>query len=151
MRKIIAALAIVAASGTGAAAFDHGFDHSTARSQFFRGLKRPDHYPKPCCGDADAYEADTYTKNPDGSYDVVITDGSEKTYPDGVRRIEIPNGSKVHVPANQINPPKETKNNPTGHAWLFMSVRRGYGSDRPGGSAAEPGTTYCFAPLPEGS
>lgn len=126
-------------------AFDHGFPKDTERSKFFQLLKRPDKYPDSCCGEADAYEADTYTRNKDGSYDVVITEGSEIQYEDGTYRPEIPNGSKIHVPENKINPPVETSHNPTGHAWLFVSVVH------PIGGGAEPGLVYCYAPLPEGS
>ena len=125
--------------------FDHGFPKDTARSQFFSQLKRPDYYPNSCCGEADAYEADIYQRNPDGSYDVEITNGDVIHYPDGAERIALPNGSLVHVPSNKINPPVETQFNPTGHAWLFVSTTRGMGGD------ASPGMVYCFAPLPEGS
>jgi hypothetical protein len=133
-------------------AFDHGFDHNSEASQYFDHLLRHDAMPKPCCGEADAYIADRYVRNPDGSYEVMITDGEDDhPWPDGTERIPLKNGSWVHVPENQINPPEETKHNPTGHAWLFVSIRRGYDDDHPGGNAAEPGLTYCFAPLPEGS
>jgi hypothetical protein len=121
-------------------ASDHGFDRTTERSKFFRLLKRPDLYPRPCCGEADAYEADIYQKNPDGSYIVIITDGSAIKYPDGVHRDYIANGTKVIVPSKKVNPPVETQHNPTGHAWLFMSV-----------FDEKPGNIFCFAPLPEGS
>lgn len=123
-----------------AAAFDHGFDHETERSKFFEQLKRPDFYPESCCGKADAYEADIYQRNPDGSYEVTITDGSAIQYPDGKHREYIATGTTVTVPKAKINPPIETQFNPTGHAWLFMSVY-----------SAEPGAVFCFAPLPEGS
>lgn len=129
-----------------ALAYDHNFPKDTARSRFFSQLKRPDYYPNSCCGEADAYEADIYQRNPDGSYDVEITNGDIIHYPDGNERIALPNGAKVHVPANRINPPIETQFNPTGHAWLFVSAVRPMG-DEP----AQPGLTYCFAPLPEGS
>jgi hypothetical protein len=134
-----------------AAAFDHGFDPYDPTVQWFEQLKRHDYMPYSCCGKADAYAADLYTRNPDGSYDVTITDGSAITFPDGTKRPELPNGSVVHVPAGQINPPTETQGNPTGHSWLFVSIRRVYDDAHPGGDAATPGLTYCFAPLPEGS
>jgi hypothetical protein len=81
--------------------FDHDFDHTTERSKFFGLLKRPDFYPKSCCGEADAYEADIYQKNPDGSYVVIITDGSAIEYPDGAHRDYIANGTKVIVPSKR--------------------------------------------------
>jgi hypothetical protein len=125
---------------------DHGFPKDTDRSAFFSNLKRPDFYPKSCCGEADGYEADIYQRNADGSYDVEITEGSAKVFPDGSTRPELKDGTRVHVPATQINPPIETMLNPTGHAWLFVSIVRPVGS-----GDAVPGLTYCFAPLPEGS
>lgn len=149
MNKSILALMLSASLITPAIAFDHGFDHSTDRSKFFESLKRPDYYPHPCCGESDAYEADIYQRNSDGSYDVTITNGEdENPWPDGTSRIPLKNGTVVHVPSSQINPPEEAKNNPTGHAWLFVSIRRSYeGAD----NEARPGVTYCFVPLPEGS
>lgn len=132
-------------------AMDHGFDPYNPTVKWFEQLKRHDYMPYSCCGKADGYTADIYTKNPDGSYDVVITDGSAIEFPDGSKRPELPNGTMVHVPANQINPPEETQYNPTGHAWLFVSIRRVYDDAHPGGDAATPGLSYCFAPLPDGS
>jgi hypothetical protein len=140
MNNAIRALLSLLLSTVPAFALDHGFDRTTERSLFFSLLKRPDFYPKPCCGEADAYEADIYQKNPDGSYVVIITDGSAIEYPDGARRDYIANGTKVIVPSTKINPPIETQHNPTGHAWLFMSVFHD-----------KPGNVFCFAPLPEGS
>jgi hypothetical protein len=156
-----------------AAAFDHGFDKSTPRSKWFAGLqvpkpdpadtseatkewfgelKRQDKMPDSCCGQADAYEADIFQHNPKtarepwGSYDVTITNGEdEHPWPDGTHRTPIKNGTVVHVPGNKVNPPKETKNNPTGHSWLFVSTKRDITNE------VSPGTIYCFAPLPEGS
>jgi hypothetical protein len=46
----------------------------------------------------------------------------------------------VIVSSKKINPPVETQHNPTGHAWLFMSVFN-----------EKPGNVFRFAPLPEGS
>lgn len=155
-----------------AAAMDHGFDKTTARSKFFAQLLdhsaepdlfvdpsayfaqllRQDKLPDPCCGKADAYEADIYKHNPRtalepwGSYDVTITNGEDpKPWPDGTHRTPIKNGTTVHVPGNKVNPPKETMSNPTGHSWLFVSTKR----DIDG--VVAPDHTYCFAPLPEGS
>lgn len=155
-----------------AAAFDHGFDKSTPRSkwfaqltippadpdlaaatrQWFGELKRQDKMPDACCGEADAYEADIFKHNPRtalepwGSYDVTITNGEdEHPWPDGTHRTPIKNGTVVHVPGNKINPPSETKNNPTGHSWLFVATKRDMNN------VVTPGLEYCFAPLPEGS
>jgi hypothetical protein len=133
-------------------AFDHGFDPYDPATKWFGQLLRHDKMPEPCCGKADAYVADTYTRNKDGSYDVTITDGAAVTFPDGTERPEIENGSVIHVPWNKINPPSETMGNPTGHAWVFVSVARDYTGGLPNGvPLPKPGYAYCFAPLPEGS
>lgn len=135
---LVAALLLM---GARARAFDHGFDKGSPASLYFEGLHRPDYYPGSCCGKADAYEADTYQRNADGTWTVVITDGSAITYPDGTTRPYIATGTVVVVPGEKVNPPDETRHNPTDHAWLFVSVW----------GAAEVGTVYCFAPMPEGS
>jgi hypothetical protein len=140
VNSVVRALLIMLALTVPAVAFYHGFDHTTERSKFFRLLKRPDYYPQSCCGSADAYEADIYQDNHDGTWTVTITDGSAIEYPDGTHRDYIANGTKLTVPSKKINPPVETQHNPTTHAWLFMSV-----------FAAKPGHIFCFAPLPEGS
>lgn len=147
-----AALALLLVFTAQAHAFDHGFDPYDPTTKWFGQLLRHDKMPEPCCGKADAYAADTYNRNPDGSYDVTITDGAAVTFPDGTERPEIENGSVVHVPWNKINPPSETMSNPTGHAWLFVSVQRDYTGGQPNGvPTPKPGLEYCFAPLPEGS
>jgi len=63
-------------------------------------LKRPDFYPNSCCGEADAYEADIYQRNADGSYDVEITEGKELSFPT-IRAAGSSERSKVHVPATR--------------------------------------------------
>lgn len=150
--KTATILAAAIAIATPAFAFDHGFNHDTERSKWFTQLKRPEKafYPNSCCGDADAYEADIYSRNPDGSYEVTITDGSEKVFPDGSLRPGIKTGSQIHVEKDRVNPPIETQGNPTGHAWIFVSASRGMTGDT-SDEFARPGYTYCFAPLPEES
>lgn len=123
---------------------DHGFDPLKPTTIWMESLVQPASPPSSCCGIADAYQADTYTRNPDGSYSVVITEGSAVEFPDGTRRTPIKDGTIITVPSSHVNPPREQKDNPTGHAWVFMSV---YG----GTEQSSPGTVYCFIPLPEGS
>jgi len=113
-------------------------------------LQKPYDRPNSCCGTSDAYGADQYTRNADGSYDVVITDGDAIEYPDGTHRTQLKNGTRIHVPADHVNPPREQAGNPTGHAWLFISVYGIYNSASDS-SETQPGTIYCFIPLPEGS
>ena len=136
---MIRILAFLLALTMPAIAMDHGFPKGTERSKFFQLLKRPDKYPDSCCGEADAYEVDIDKHNPDGSYDVVITEDT-KQFPDGSYRTPIPGGTKFHVPENKVNPPKETMYNPTGQSWLFVTWYSG-----------KVGTVFCLAPIPEGS
>lgn len=73
-------------------------------------LMQPDHPNLSCCGEADAFEADTFEVDGD-HYIAVITNGK------GV----IPNGTKIDVPNGKM---KFDAGNPTGHGILFLG--RGY-------------------------
>ncbi len=131
-----------------APAMDHGFDPFAPTAKWMHELIQPANPPGSCCGVADSYQADTYQRFPDGSYDVIITDGSAIEFPDGTKRTPLKNGTRLRVPADHVNPPKEQAGNPTGHAWIFLSV---YGISIDGQQTTQPGTIYCFVPLPEGS
>jgi hypothetical protein len=86
-------------------------------SQWFKNLMRPDQPASSCCGEADAYEADSFDTS-GAEYVAIITDGK------GV----IPNGTRITVPIKKMKidgkPP-----NPTGHGIIFI------------GSS---GTIYCY-------
>lgn len=135
--------AIAALLPMSASAKYHGQDRDSALGKWFESILRPDEPPalkRGCCGVGDAYEADIY-KDLGDEYDVVITDGSEKRFPDGSRRIPLEEGQHVTVPKEKINPPKD--GNPTGHAQLFVSVTYSEG-DKYGRVVA----VWCFVPLP---
>ncbi len=104
---------------TAGARAEKGFDPNNPTAHWFETLKVPG-TNNSCCGYGDAYEADVYEKHADGSYTAVVTDGSERTYPDGSIRAYVKNGTQVEVPAALVNPPKD--GNPTGHAVLFLSA-----------------------------
>ncbi len=133
-----------------APAFDHGFDPLAPTTIWMESLIQPANPPGPCCGKADAYQADTYRRNKDGSYTVTITDGSAVEFPAGGHRTPLADGTVIEVSANHVNPPTEQAGNPTGHAWIFLSVYGIVGEDGVE-SQTTPGTIYCFVPLPEGS
>jgi hypothetical protein len=78
--------------------------------RWFQELMQPDHPNLSCCGEADAFEADTFEVDGD-HYIAVITNGK------GV----IPNGTKIAVPNGKM---KFDAGNPTGHGILFLG--RGY-------------------------
>ena len=69
---------------------------------------QPDNPFVSCCGEADAFEADTFDTEGD-HYVAVITNGH------GV----IPDGTRVPVPNSKI---KWDKGNPTGHGILFLGT-----------------------------
>jgi hypothetical protein len=83
--------------------------------QWFQGLMQPDNPYISCCGEADAFEADTFEVVGD-QYVAVISNGK------GV----IPDGTRIPVPNQKL---KWDKGNPTGHGIIFI------------GSA---GQVYCY-------
>lgn len=76
--------------------------------RWFQGLMQPDNPHQSCCGEADAFEADTFEVDGD-HYVAVITDGK------GV----IPNGTRIPVPNQKM---KWDAGNPTGHGIIFLGA-----------------------------
>jgi hypothetical protein len=99
--KIVTALALVLLAHN-----DGQWGDSGSISQWFQSLMQPDNPYTSCCGEADAYEADTF-ETQDGHYVAVITDGK------GV----IPNGTRIPVPDKKM---KWDQGNPTGHGIIFV-------------------------------
>lgn len=92
-------------------------------SQWYRGLMQPDVPEWSCCGEADAYWADSFEVQGD-QYVAIITDTRE----DGpLNRPHVQPGTRVIVPNNKL---KYDAGNPTGHGVIFMSRDRA--------------TVYCF-------
>jgi hypothetical protein len=90
----------------------------TVVREWFQSLMQPDAPTVSCCGEADAYEADTFEVEGD-HYIAVITDGK------GV----IANGTRIVVPNNKM---KWDRGNPTGHGVIFLGVQ------------APPLSVYCY-------
>jgi hypothetical protein len=130
---------------------DHGFDKSDPTAQWFESLKRPDDTPPKgsCCGFADAYGItiiqDAVGDTGDEMGEAIITDGAPKTYPDGALRVGLPNGLHFRFPKSKVNPLSD--GNPTGTAWLFVSVNVG---DGPSYTTNNIRFIYCVVPLPPG-
>lgn len=82
-------------------------------SAWFRSLKRPDSPYVSCCGESDAYEADSFEIEGD-HYVAIITNGAgdEKH-----GRPPIPNGTRIAVPNTKM---KWDEGNPTGHGVIFL-------------------------------
>jgi cbb3-type cytochrome oxidase maturation protein len=74
--------------------------------EWFQSVMQPDNPAVSCCGEADAFEADSFEIDGD-HYVAIITDGK------GV----IPSGTRVQVPNNKM---KWDRGNPTGHGIIFI-------------------------------
>jgi hypothetical protein len=107
MKLLLAALAALATL-LPAAARDNGqrCEQPAAVRRWFQSLMQPDNPHLSCCGEADAFEADTFEVDGD-HYIAVITDGK------GV----IPNGTRIQVPNAKM---KWDAGNPTGHGIVFI-------------------------------
>jgi hypothetical protein len=82
-------------------------DEPRAIREWFQSLMQPDNPYMSCCGEADAFEADSFEQNAAGQWVAIITDGK------GV----IPNGTRIAIPDAKI---KWDKGNPTGHGIVFI-------------------------------
>jgi hypothetical protein len=111
MKRIILASAIATLLGGPALTRDNGQWEGSDPNvrQWFQSLRQPDHPRVSCCGEADAFEADTFEIEGD-HYVAVITDGK------GI----IPNGTKISVPNGKM---KFDAGNPTGHGIIFIGSR----------------------------
>jgi hypothetical protein len=76
--------------------------------QWFQKLMQPDNPVMSCCGEADAFEADSFEVR-DDQYVAIITNGK------GV----IPEGTRIPVPNNKM---KWDEGNPTGHGIIFIGT-----------------------------
>jgi hypothetical protein len=78
--------------------------------QWFESLKQPDHPRQSCCGEADAFEADSFEVEGD-HYVAIITNGK------GLLR----DGTRIPVPNQKM---KSDAGNPTGHGIIFIGPQR---------------------------
>src|SRR5262249_11524094 len=92
--------------------------------QWFQKLMQPDIPTMPCCGEADAYWADSFEVD-DGRYVAIITD-ERSDGPLGRPHRDV--GERVVVPNNKI---KWDEGNPTGHGIIFLGTN---------------GQVYCYVP-----
>jgi hypothetical protein len=84
--------------------------------QWFNGLMQPDNPNVSCCGEADAYWADSYEVKGD-QYVAIITDIRDDIKLGRAQHIEA--GTRVTVPNNKI---KWDRSNPTGHGIIFIGI-----------------------------
>jgi hypothetical protein len=85
-------------------------DMSENVRQWFQSLKQPDHPRQSCCGEADAFEADSFEIEGD-HYVAIITNGK------GVIR----DGTRIPVPNQKM---KWDAGNPTGHGIIFIGPQQ---------------------------
>ena len=123
MRGIIIAFTLLASP---AAALDFGRWEAQPPEvrQWFQRLMQPDIPTLSCCGEADAYWADSFEVD-DGRYVAIITD-ERLDGPLGRPHREL--GERVIVPNNKI---KWDEGNPTGHGVIFLATN---------------GQVYCYVP-----
>jgi hypothetical protein len=76
--------------------------------QWYQRLMQPDNPQVSCCGEADAFEADSFEIEGD-HYVAIITDGK------GI----FANGTRIPVPNHKM---KWDEGNPTGHGIIFIST-----------------------------
>ena len=81
---------------------------------WYQTLMQPDNPAVSCCGEADAYWADSFEVDGD-KYVAIITDPRPD---EPLRRKHIDIGTKIVVPNNKL---KYDQSNPTGHGIIFLS------------------------------
>jgi len=103
----IIVIALVAATLPAVARDNGQWENQPAHlRQWFQKLMQPDNPVMSCCGEADAFEADSF-ENGSGQYVAIITNGK------GI----IPEGTRIPVPNNKM---KWDEGNPTGHGIIFI-------------------------------
>ena len=84
----------------------------TAIAKWFKTLMQPDNPMISCCGDADAYEADSFEVEGE-KYVAIIT---------GYRAVKnVPIGTRIVVPSHKL---KYDAGNPTGHGIIFLGSQQ---------------------------
>jgi hypothetical protein len=106
-----------------AMAADHGqWDRSNPIVKWYQELMQPDNPAVGCCGEADAYWADSFEVSDKGEYIAIITDERPD---EPLKRHHVPVGTRVLVPNHKIKfsqyDPQQPPSNPTGHGVIFLS------------------------------
>jgi hypothetical protein len=83
----------------------------TAIRQWFLALMQPDHPRVSCCGEADAYEADSFEV--EGNHYVAVITAHRAVS-------NIPFGTRIPVPNHKM---KWDSGNPTGHGIIFVGTQ----------------------------
>jgi len=99
-------------------------NHSPEVRRWFQSLMQPDSPMTSCCGEADAYWADSFGVDED-RYLAIITDERDD---EPLQRPHREPGERIVIPNNKI---KWDQGNPTGHGIIFIGVG---------------GQVYCYVP-----
>jgi hypothetical protein len=124
MLRIIIATVLLASSAAAARDLGQWENQSENTRGWFQKLMQPDNPVVSCCGEADAYWADSYEVDAD-RYVAIITD-ERPDEPLGRRHLEP--GERIVVPNSKI---KWDQGNPTGHGIIFVGIG---------------GQIYCYVP-----
>lgn len=84
--------------------------------EWYRALMQPDNPAVSCCGEADAYWADSFEVDGD-KYVAIITDARPD---EPLRRKHVDVGTRIVVPNHKL---KFDQSNPTGHGVIFLNTR----------------------------
>src|SRR5262249_35281872 len=114
MRAIVIAFMLLASPAI-ARDFGQWEAQPPAVRQWFQKLMQPDFPFTPCCGEADAYWADSFEVD-DDRYVAIITDERSDS-PLGRPHREV--GERIVIPINKI---KWNEGNPTGHGVIFVGT-----------------------------
>jgi hypothetical protein len=125
---VSAALAAVFISCAGAREGGQWEGADPAIRQWYRALMMPDAPSMSCCGEADAYYADSFEVGPNGEWVAIVTDDRDDP---PLGRPHVEKGTRVLVPNHKL---KFDEGNPTGHGVIFM---RFYND-------ADPHHVYCY-------
>lgn len=82
--------------------------------QWFQALMQPDNPAVSCCGEADAYWADSFEVDGD-RYVAIITDSRPD---EPLRRKHVDVGTRIVIPNHKL---KYDQSNPTGHGIIFLN------------------------------
>lgn len=120
--KRLAALILLCAASCGHPAFAKDGPqwaqlNDPETSAWFERQKMPDSPRQSCCGEADAYYADSVEVR-DGKFFAIVTDERDDAPLD---RPHVPIGTRVEIPSHKFNDPRNDLN-PTLHGIVFLNV-----------------------------
>src|SRR6202790_597857 len=83
--------------------------------EWYQALMQPDNPAVSCCGESDAYWADSFEMTDKGEYIAIITDERPD---EPLKRKHVDVGTRIVVPHHKL---KYDQSNPTGHGIVFLS------------------------------